>query len=80
MSITIRESAQVVELLTPDVIARICELSFKEGRGHLSHHEQNELELISSVDHHLSNKASSRLNDLMISAYKLGELVTRGEA
>ena len=73
-------SAVVAQLLTPDVVSRISELSFKEGQGNLSHHEQNELELISSVDHHLRNNASSRLNDLMISAYKLGELVARGEA
>lgn len=73
-------SAAIAQLLPPDVVARISELSFKEGQGSLSHIEQNELETILSVDEQLSNSASSHLAKLMYEVYKLGELVARGEA
>lgn len=66
--------------IPPVQIARIARLSFKEGMSTITEKETENLEAYAQIDMILSNKASARLNELMTAAYKLGELVARGEA
>lgn len=66
--------------LPPVQIARIARLSYKEGQGKLSEAEKIALEDYTQIDLALSPRASELLFNLMHSAYKLGELVARGEA
>ena len=65
--------------MTPEVMARLGLLSFKEGHGSLTPADQAELDLLSTIDETLSNRASARLNDFMTAAYKLGSLKARGK-
>ncbi len=66
--------------MTPEVMARLGLLSFKEGSGNLTPQDRAELDLLSTIDETLSNPASARLNDFMTAAYKLGDLTARGKA